>query len=103
MLGAGCCRDGITKKDVAVYRGLLVADQNAKLAAFASRPAVLNYATNTVSTTLQHYSTVHIAQECVWFKAGFSREDKSVLHMYASNIAPAAAAAAVGLIFWRFL
>lgn len=43
------CRDGITKEDVAVYRGLLVADQNAKLAAFASRPAVLNYATNTVS------------------------------------------------------
>ncbi|CBJ28267.1 MIP family channel protein [Ectocarpus siliculosus] len=42
-------RDGITKKDVAVYRGMLIADQNAKLAAFASRPAVLNYAANTVS------------------------------------------------------
>lgn len=43
------CRDGITKKDVAVYRGMLIADQNAKLAAFASRPAVLNYTANTVN------------------------------------------------------
>lgn len=52
MHGCRChYRDGITKKDVAVYRGLLVADQNAKLAAFASRPAVLNYAANTVKAT----------------------------------------------------
>lgn len=27
---------------------MLIADQNAKLAAFASRPAVLNYTANTV-------------------------------------------------------
>lgn len=33
-----------------MYHGMLVADQNAKLAAFATRPAVLNYATNMVST-----------------------------------------------------
>lgn len=46
-----CYRGGITKKDVAVYHGMLVADQNAKLAAFASRPAVLNYAANTVSSS----------------------------------------------------
>lgn len=42
-------RDGITKKDIAAYHGMLVADQNSKLVAFATRPAVLNYATNTVS------------------------------------------------------
>lgn len=47
-----CYRDGITKEDVAVYRGMLVADQNAKLAAFASRPAVLNYTANTVNASL---------------------------------------------------
>ncbi|CAM9787400.1 unnamed protein product [Ectocarpus fasciculatus] len=51
-------RDGITKKDVAVYRGMLIADQNAKLAAFASRPAVLNYAANTVAETIGTFTLI---------------------------------------------
>ena len=59
-------RDGITKKDVAVYRGLLVADQNAKLAAFASRPAVLNYATNTVCAAQRNHSYAAPCRPCVY-------------------------------------
>eukprot|EP00752_Nemacystus_decipiens_P007946 g7099.t1 len=53
--------DGITKKDVAAYRGLVIADQNAKLAAFASRPAVLNYATNTVAEIIGTFSLIWYA------------------------------------------
>eukprot|EP00903_Cladosiphon_okamuranus_P015966 g14748.t1 len=54
-------RDGITKKDVAVYHGLLVADQNAKLVAFATRPAVLNYTTNTVAEIIGTFSLIWFA------------------------------------------
>ncbi|CAN0304284.1 unnamed protein product [Pylaiella littoralis] len=54
-------RDGITKEDVAVYRGMLVADQNAKLAAFASRPAVLNYTANTVAEMIGTFSLIWFA------------------------------------------
>ncbi|CAM9318732.1 unnamed protein product [Ectocarpus sp. 12 AP-2014] len=54
-------RDGITKEDVAVYRGMLIADQNAKLAAFASRPAVLNYAANTVAEIIGTFSLIWYA------------------------------------------
>ncbi|CAM9887542.1 unnamed protein product [Discosporangium mesarthrocarpum] len=43
---------GVTKEEIAAYRGALRADQNAKLSCFASRPAVFNYWTNLVAETL---------------------------------------------------